>query len=450
MINRHNFIPIDMKEIVRPIVKFIQREINAGIVLLIATCAALIVANSPLADIYFRLFEKTYINFKFEFWELSKPLYYWINDGLMGIFFFLIGLEVKREVKIGELSSIQKAMLPTVAAIGGMLIPAIVFVIFNHDNELYINGWAIPMATDIAFALGVISLLGKRIPVELKIFLTSLAVVDDIGAVLTIAVFYTAEISFSYLLIALAVWLILFGLNQVGVRSLWIYILIGILGVWYPLLKSGIHATIAGVLVAFTVPVCRKYDAQKFVKNVKYKLDLFINNQAKGGRSLLTGAQYNNIEDIKDYCDRVSSPLQNLEHALYNVTFYFIMPLFAFANTGINFESLDFKLLLSNDLPHGIFWGLVLGKPIGIFLFVLLFMKLKIIKLPSNISLNQILGAGFLAGIGFTMSIFVTELAFHSDKYITSSKVSILLASVAAGAIGFLILKYKRNNTNNS
>ena len=218
-----------MKDFVRPIFKFIQREINAGIVLLFATIAALIVANSPLSEIYFNFFEKTYINFEFQIWKLSKPLYYWINDGLMGIFFFLIGLEVKREIKIGELSSLKKALFPTTAAIGGMVIPAIIFVSFNHSNDLYINGWAIPMATDIAFALGVISLLGKRIPVELKIFLISLAVVDDIAAVLTIAVFYTAEISYIYLIIALIVWLVLFALNKAGVRSLWVYILIGIL-----------------------------------------------------------------------------------------------------------------------------------------------------------------------------------------------------------------------------
>lgn len=439
-----------MKTFVNPILKFIQREINAGIVLLFATGAALIIANSPASDIYFKFFEQTYINFEFEFWQLSKPLYYWINDGLMGIFFFLVGVELKRELIIGELSSPQKALLPSVAAIGGMLFPALIFFAFNHNNELYVNGWAIPMATDIAFALGVIALLGKRASIELKIFLTSLAIVDDIGAVLTIAVFYTEEISFVFLFIALGVWLVLFALNKVGVRSLWIYVLIGILGVWYPLLKSGVHATIAGVLVAFTIPISRKYNAREFVDNVKEKLDQFSSNLDGRRRKLLTNEQYSSIDDIKDYCDKVSSPLQNLEHALHNVTFYFIMPLFAFANTGIRFENFDFNLLITNNLPLGIFGGLVFGKVAGIFLFVYVFYKLKLVKLPENLGFRQILGAGFLAGIGFTMSIFISDLAFHNDELITISKVAILFASLVAGITGFIILRFDKKSKNKS
>lgn len=430
-----------MTVFVAPIVKFIKREVNAGIVLLFSTLAALIVANSPLSEYYFNFFEKTYISFEFQFWSLSKPLYYWINDGLMGLFFFLIGLEVKRELKIGELSTPQKALFPTIAAIGGMVIPAIIYILFNYSNPFYIDGWAIPMATDIAFALGVISLLGKRIPIELKIFLTSLAVVDDIGAVLTIAFFYTNDISFTYLFIAIAVWLLLFIFNKVGVRALWIYILIGILGVWYPLLKSGVHATIAGVLVAFTIPMSRKYNPQEFVNNVKYKLNQFAENISIKKSVLLTNEQYDSVDEIKTYCEEVSSPLQNLEHSIHNFTFYFIMPLFAFANTGIRFDEFDFNLLLSSKLPLGIFFGLVLGKVLGIFGFVFIFNRLKIIKIPSMISLKQILGAGFLAGIGFTMSIFISDLAFHNDELITLSKISILFASLIAGLLGYFILK---------
>lgn len=436
-----------MKDFVNPIFKFIRYNVNAGIILLLATIAALIVANSPASDFYFNVFEKTYIDFKFEFWELSKPFYYWINDGLMAIFFFLVGLEVKREVKIGELSSIKKAMLPTVAAIGGMAVPALVFVAFNYCNANYINGWAIPMATDIAFALGVLTLLGKRVPVELKIFLTSLAVVDDIGAVLTIAVFYTEEIAYSYLFIALGVWLVLFALNKVGVRNIWVFILIGIFGVWYPLLKSGVHATIAGVLVAFTIPMQRKYMLKSFVQNVQDKLDQFRQN-CGDNQTLLTAEQYDSVDDIKDYCDEVSSPLQRLEHALHKVTFYFIMPFFAFANTGIRLKDFDFNLLFSNNLPLGIMLGLVVGKLLGISLFVFVFMKLKIVKLPKALTFPHIIGAGLLAGIGFTMSIFVTELAFHNDQLITISKVSILVASLIAGIAGFLVLRTgKAKNT---
>ncbi len=436
-----------MKDIVKPILRFIKHKINAGVVLLLATVAAMIVANTPLSDFYFNLFEKTYIDFKFEFWNLSKPLYYWINDGLMAVFFFLIGLEVKREIKIGELSTPKKALLPTIAAIGGMVVPALIFVLFNRNNHLYINGWAIPVATDIAFALGVISLLGKRVPVELKIFLTSLAVVDDIGAVLTIAVFYTADISFYYLIIALAVWIVLFVLNKAGVRNIWIYIVIGIFGVWYPLLKSGVHATIAGVLVAFTIPMARKYNLKRFVDNVQISLNQF-KNYFRPKKTMLTPEQYDSIDDIKNYCNKVSSPLQRLENGLHKFTFYFIMPLFAFANTGIKFEDFDFNLFASRNLPLGIFSGLVFGKVIGISLFVFIFHKLKLIKLPLNVSFRQIIGAGFLAGIGFTMSIFIAELAFHNDELINISKVSILFASLIAGIIGFFMLRIKNNDKN--
>ncbi len=430
-----------MTDIVRPILKFIKREINAGIVLIFATVAALIVANSGLSEAYFNFFEKTTIDFKFEFWKLSKPLYYWINDGLMAVFFFLIGLEVKREVRIGELSGLKKALLPSVAAVGGMIVPALIFLMFNMGNDAYINGWAIPMATDIAFALGVLSLLGKRVPVELKLFLTSLAVVDDIGAVITIAIFYTEEIAFTYLIIALAVWLVLFIIGKMGMRSMWVYIVVGIFGVWYPLLMSGVHATIAGVLVAFTIPMGRKYESQLFVDNVKSKLKQFIDNE-KPPKELLTSEQYDSVDDIRDYCDSVSSPLQTLEHRLHKFTYFFIMPLFAFANTGISFENFNFGEFFSNDLPLGIFFGLSLGKVIGITLFVFVFLKLKLVSLPETLSMKHVIGAGFIAGIGFTMSIFVTELAFHNDELINISKVSILLASLVSGIIGFVVLRF--------
>ncbi|MEA3450498.1 MAG: Na+/H+ antiporter NhaA, partial [Bacteroidota bacterium] len=299
--------------------------------------------------------------------------------------------------------------------------------------------------TDIAFALGVLAILGKRVPVELKIFLVSLAVVDDLGAVLTIAAFYTDEISFLYLGISIAVWLGLFALNKVGVRSLWIYILIGIFGVWYPLLKSGVHATIAGVLVAFTIPLTRNFKTEKFVHNVSQKLNQF-KKYNENNNTLLSKEQYDGVNSIKEYCHQVSSPLQNLEHALHNVTFYFIMPLFAFANTGIRFEDFDFNLFISNTLPLGIFFGLVIGKVLGIVLFIFIFEKLKIIKLPKEINYRMIVGAGFLAGIGFTMSIFIADLAFHNTEMIIISKVSILIASFISGLIGYFILRNNKKN----
>jgi NhaA family Na+:H+ antiporter len=266
-------------------------------------------------------------------------------------------------------------------------------------------------------------------------------VVDDLGAVLTIAVFYTSDISFTFLFIALALWLVLFFLNIVGVRSIWVFIVIGIFGVWYPLLKSGVHATIAGVLVAFTIPLNQKINTEVFVKNIKLKLKQFSEDCCSDTQKILTYAQYDSIDDIRDYCNKVSSPLQNLEHALQKFTFYFVMPLFAFANTGIRFEDFDMKLLFSNNLTLGIFSGLVFGKVIGIVLFVFIFYKLKIIKIPPEIKFGHIVGAGFLAGIGFTMSIFITDLAFRNDELIAITKVSILFASLVAGLIGYLTLR---------
>ncbi|MBN1820532.1 MAG: Na+/H+ antiporter NhaA [Prolixibacteraceae bacterium] len=419
----------------------IKSEINPGLVLLFTTVAAMIIANSPLSDLYSKLFEETKITIDFNLWSLSKPLYYWINDGLMAVFFFLVGLEIKREILIGGLSQPKKALLPIVAAAGGMAVPALLFITFNLNDANHINGWAIPMATDIAFALGILALLKSRVPVELKIFITTLAIVDDIGAVITIAAFYTSDISVFYLLAALVGWVVLFVLNKAGVRVFWVFILIGILGVWYPLLKSGVHATVAGILVAFTIPIDRKYDISEFTSRAGEVLKRIRENSGLEEKTILKTQQYEEIEKLKTYCEKVSSPLQNLEHGLHNFTFYFIMPLFAFANTGIRFKGIDFGSLISNNLSIGIFTGLFLGKVAGILLFVWIFHKLRLVSLPKSLNWNHIIGAGFLAGIGFTMSIFITDLAFHGDELIVISKLSILIASLLAGITGYFILR---------
>jgi len=426
---------------VSEVLKSIRSEINPGLVLLFMTLLAMLIANSPLSGLYFKLFEETNITIDFNLWSLSKPLYYWINDGLMAIFFFLVGLEIKREILIGELSRPRKAMMPIVAAVGGMAVPALFFVMFNYNDPEYIKGWAIPMATDIAFSLGILALLKSKVPVELKLFLASLAIVDDIGAVITIAVFYTSEISIFFLVAALIGWVILIILNKIGVRVFWPFILAGIFLVWYPLLKSGVHATIAGILVAFTIPFTRKYDIQKFVKKAGKTIQDFDTNVITGKDAILKHRQYQNIEKLKSYCEKVSSPLQNLEHSLYNFTYYFIMPLFAFANTGLRFDNFNFNMFVSSNLPAGIFSGLFLGKVIGIVLFVWIFYKLKLISLPERVTMKHITGAGFIAGIGFTMSIFITELAFRGDELINLSKGAILIASLFAGITGYTILK---------
>lgn len=428
-------------EAIKPIFRFIKKEINSGIVLIIVTILAMVIANSPWAKSYFELFDKTYLSLDFQLWSLKKPLHYWINDGLMAVFFFMIGLEVKREILIGELSTFKKALFPLVAALGGMIVPALVFFGINSNNPAYINGWAIPMATDIAFALGILALLKSKAPTELKVFLTSLAIVDDIGAVLTIAIFYTDDISFMYLAIATGSWMFLIILNLMRVRITWVYILIGILAVWYPLLLSGVHATIAGVLVAFTIPLWREVDTEDFIAKVQNALGNFRRYAGSESAYKLNSEQYDAIEDIKEYSRKVSSPHQILEHNIHDFTLYFIMPLFAFANTGIQLSTINMGDLISNPLSQGVFLGLVLGKVVGILLFVFIFHRLKIINIPASLSWQHLTGASFLAGIGFTMSIFISELAFHGDALIPISKVSILAASVVAGLVGYWVIR---------
>lgn len=423
-----------------PIIQTITQHINAGTILLFSTVVALIVANSPLKAFYFELFEDTYLSVNFHFWKLEKPLYYWINDGLMAIFFLLIGLEIKRELLIGELSSPKKALVPLVAAIGGMAVPALLFVAVNLGNETYINGWAIPMATDIAFALGLMSILGKKVPIELKVLLTSLAIVDDLGAVITIALFYTDSISLGYLLLSIGAWLLMFGFGKVGIRSLWVYAVFGLLLVWYPMLKSGVHATVAGVMIAFTIPIHRKFDTQSFIRNLTESLETFKANSSGKEPNILNHEQYGAIENMERYCENVSSPLQRFEHQLHSIALYIIMPIFAFANTGIDFSQIDLSSVFTSKLSLGIILGLFVGKVVGIVGFVYLFKKFGLIALPTVIRLPHLLGAGFLAGIGFTMSIFITDLAFHGAELAATAKLGIFVASLLSGIVGFMIL----------
>jgi len=422
--------------------RFIEKESNSGIVLIIATLLALIIANSPLENFYFDFFESTYFGVEFHSWSLKKPIYFWINDGLMAVFFLLIGLEIKRELIIGELSKFNKAILPIFSAAGGMIFPAIIYLFFNHHNDVYANGWAIPIATDIAFVLGILALLNNKIPLQLKIFLTSLAIIDDLGAVLSIAFFYTEKIFIKYIIIVLIGWLALVIINIMGYKNLWIYVIIGILGIWLPLLLSGVHATIAGILIAITIPVTRKIDSANFIKNIDIALNDFKKHSFSEALCILNTGQFNSIEKLKHYYNNVSSPLQTMENKLRNFTLFFIMPLFVFANTGIVLRDINIISLFSNPLSIGIFLGLVIGKSVGITLFTYIAVKLKLAKLFSNVSFLQIIGVGFLSGIGFTMSIFITELAFHGEYLVKISKISILSASTLSGIIGYMILSY--------
>ena len=375
---------------------FLRSEQIGGAILLLCVVLSLIIANSSLGDEFQSILEKQ-LGFESANIHLRYPVALWINDGLMAIFFLLVGLEIKRELVEGELSSPKRAAMPIFAALGGMLVPAAIYTIFNSGLETE-GGWGIPMATDIAFALAIISMLGKSVPGSLKIFLAALAIVDDLGAIVVIALFYTNELHINQLMYAGGIFLFLIGLNYFGVKKLVFYIIPGIF-LWYFVHHSGIHATIAGVLLAFTVPT-------------------------------------NPVKEI--------SPLEKLEHGLVSPVNYVIMPIFALANTNIRVESSMIDGL-SSPLGLGIIVGLFLGKPIGIALFSWLSVMLRLSVLPSRATWNHIIGVGFLAGIGFTMSIFIALLSFSNPEFTMEAKFSILTGSVISGISGFIMLKALRS-----
>lgn len=363
---------------------FFESEKAGGLILIICTILSLIFANSGLGEIYTHIWH---------FKVIGLSLEHWINDGLMAIFFLLIGLELEREVYQGELSNIKDALLPIFGAIGGIILPASIYLYFNFQTPTQ-SGAGIPMATDIAFALGILSLLGNRVPVSLKIFLTALAVIDDLGAIIIIAIFYTKTLYWNYLILALGIFIILIVLNRLKVKSLIPY-LIGGVAMWYFMLHSGVHATITGVLLAFAIPF------------------------GKGD------------EESTSYY---------LQHFLHKPVAFIILPIFALANTAIVLSS-DIGQLFTQNYSLGIFLGLILGKPIGIFLFTFLAVSIGLCKLPEDLNWKYILGVGFLGGIGFTMSIFITLLAFEDLKIINNAKFIILISSLLAGSIGFISLK---------
>jgi NhaA family Na+:H+ antiporter len=421
--------------IMAPVSRFIHLEYTSGIVLLISVIVAITWANSPYHEFYEHLW---HINFSigFDTSVLSQPLHIWINDGLMAIFFFVIGLELKREFMEGELSSLQKAALPMTAALGGMLMPAIIYYAINQGSDAA-HGWGIPMATDIAFALALLSMASKHIPSSIKIFLSALAVADDLGAVLVIAFFYTAEINFMPLLIAGAFLLVLVIGNLLGVRNSMFYLIIG-LGVWTGFLLSGVHATIAGVLVAFTIPAVTKINEQIYSSNLrKLSYDFEVDIPEKG--SLITPKQNKTIQAIKTLSMAAETPLQTIEHALHPWVAFGIMPLFALANAGIVINA-DFFSSVINPVSIGVAAGLIIGKFIGILLFCWIMVKLGLASLPDQANWKHIAGVALLAGIGFTMSLFISDLAFKDPALIDQAKYGILIASVVAGILGTLIL----------
>jgi len=418
--------------------KFDRAQSLGGILLFGATIVALIFANSGLSDLYERLRE-TRAGVDAGAFSLQKPLILWVNDGLMAIFFFVIGLEIKRELMIGELNSPAKAALPLIAALGGMAVPILFFLVLNKTPEAS-HGWGIPMATDIAFALAVLKLLGKRVPVGLKVFLAAFAIIDDIGAVMVIALFYSSSIDWIMLAWAAIPFVMLVLLNLLKLFPRYFHLLCGII-IWYLFLKSGIHPTIAGVLLAFTVPLRQKTDVNTFSVKLCEIADEIRESGSKR-TPLLTSCQMEQIDDIEEWTEKVQSPLQHLEHILQKPVAYFIMPLFAFFNAGVTFSggaNPDVSLIGSIAL------SLFLGKTVGIMLFSLVAVKLRFARMPAGVSFLQVLGIAMLAGVGFTMSMFIANLAFSDAVLLMdSARMGILAGSLVSGTAGYLVLRYSR------
>jgi len=427
--------PID--RIIRPFQRFAQTAASGGIVLLACTLVALAWANSPWSHSYHELW-LTPVTVGFGEFLLAKPLELWINDGLMAIFFFVVGLEIKREMLTGELSSPRQAALPIAAALGGMAVPAALYLAFNAGTP-EASGWGIPMATDIAFALGVLALIGKGVPDALKIFLTALAIVDDLGAVLVIALFYTSEISLSALGAGGGLLLVMALANVLGVRNPLVYWLLGC-AVWLAFLLSGVHATIAGVLGAMTIPARSLIDEKSFVERGRFLLAEVERKVTPGEEPLHYGNKHDAIHALDTACENVETPLQRLDHRLHPFVAFFIMPVFALANAGVELGA-GFAGDLAQPVSLGIVTGLVVGKQVGITLFSWLAVRTGLASLPAGVSWRHIHGAATLGGIGFTMSLFIASLAFASAESLAMAKAGILIASTIAGLAGWWLLR---------
>jgi NhaA family Na+:H+ antiporter len=427
-----------------PMEKFIKIESLSGVLLFAATILAVAWANSPFGDSYQAIWGYE-LGVKMTNFELVKPVILWINDGLMALFFFLIGLEIKRELSVGELNAPKKAIFPFFAAIGGIAFPALVFVLSNNDPET-LAGWAIPMATDIAFSLAIMKLLGDRVPLNLKVFLTAFAIVDDLGAVLIIALFYSSGIKWMLILAAFVILGLLFLLTMRGLYSKYLLLVLGVV-VWLLFLKAGIHPTIAGVLLAFTVPIQRKVKIPEFMEALD-ELQAKIIKAPRQENGLLSKAQIEHIDNLDEWTTEVQSPLQRMEHKLHDWVAYVIMPIFALSNAGVTVST---DTTLNMNLILGIALALIVGKAVGIFLMSNLALRLGISKLPDGVSKMQILGVSFLAGVGFTMSIFIANLAFKDNPaLLDSAKVGILIGSLIAGLAGFLLLRALGNPKNDA
>jgi len=427
------------KKVSTPLEHFIHAQTTTGIILMCMTLLALVLANSPLTQDYAHFFH-TEVEFSVGSWYLEHTIHHWINDGLMAIFFFMIGLEIKREILVGELSNIKVAMLPILSAIGGMVLPALIFLGINAGEESSV-GWGIPMATDIAFAISALVLLGKRVSPALVTFLVALAIVDDLGAVIVIAVFYTEQIHLIPLALAGVSFLTMVFFNRVGIHMILPYFIMGLF-MWFFMLESGVHATIAGVIAAMAIPSKPKRTPIDFTMHTKNLLDEY-DNYPVATDNTMHEKQKAILINIKDNIDSVGSPASRLEHDLHLPVALIVIPLFALANAGISIDFSSIGETLVSPVSIGIIAGLIVGKVIGIAGVAWIAIKLGIAKLPESSSMSQIFGVAFLGGIGFTMSIFVADLAFlGNENFIFQAKIGILSASLFAGLFGYLWLRY--------
>lgn len=444
-------------EYASPLKRFLHHDMVGSLLLLLATLAALIVVNVGYADQYHEFWEK-HLGFSVGERSLNKSLHHWVNDGLMAIFFFLVGLEIKREILVGELATVRKALLPATAALGGMIFPAIIYAIITRGNGEAINGWGIPMATDIAFAAGCIAALKKWVPPSLMVFLVALAIVDDLGAVAVISIFYTETINVAPLVIGGALIILSFCLSQLGVRSMYPYAIFGII-IWVAFLESGVHATVAGVLLAFSIPADARYKTHLFEGRMKELLNRFIkaeedwlekaqpdHSEGESTTDLIVNArQQGLIRAMNSECHHVEAPLQRIEYNIEPMAVFLIMPIFAFANAGLHLEWSELGHAIMQPITLGVFFGLVIGKPLGIMTFSFIAVKMKWAELPNGVTWSNVLGLGFLAGIGFTMSLFINGLAFTdpetSAEHIAEGKIGTFIASIVAAIIGITILR---------
>ena len=422
--------------LIRPFQQFVRMESAGGILLLAMTVIALVWANSPAAPAYFAIRDSA-LTVDAGVLAVSKPLLLWINDGLMAVFFFVVGLEIKREVLVGELAEPRKAALSLAGAVGGMLVPAAIYAALNRGGAGE-AGWGIPMATDIAFALGVLALLGSRVPVGLKVFVTAVAIVDDLGAVLVIAFFYTAAVSPVALGLAAAFFVSLLVLNRAGVRLTWPYALLGV-GLWLALLKSGLHATLAGVLLALTIPARRRIDVPEFVHRAERYLAAFRKDPT-GQEAQPTADQQDALHSLQFAARELETPLQRLEHALHPWVAFLVVPVFALANAGVALGGAGGVRALLGPVTIGVALGLILGKPVGILTFAWLSTRLGLATLPAGVDWRQIGGVSLLCGIGFTMSLFIAGLALGDAALLDAAKIGILAGSLVAGVAGAAML----------